>query len=374
MPDLNQMSQFIKSIIELLDSSSFQFILHPVKSKHLLVKSIQIIFLLFTLFSSFYYVYLNLIDYLNYDTITSIYQINEIKSEFPVVSFCNPNMPQFEMIIKTFWFNNKKLKDDWKNHIESYNDTSYGKCYRYNSGKNMTNHKIPIKYSKTSGFDAAFYFRFYSDTVLDYGELLVYIHNRTQIVSTIKGKAFKVTAGAFNVFSIKRICDQKLGYPFNDCFKNVSLFTFNTTFIDFISSQNREYTQKECISLMNNNNLSENSLNLYCPLECDTFNYDIRLYTQTLLSYGKIRNTTYVYEFKNWENVTKTMFGLRIFYEDLRYTLITQQARIELFGLISNLGGGISLFLSLNFISLFEIFEILVEIIIYYSSNVVVHN
>jgi hypothetical protein len=69
------------------------------------------------------------------------------------------------------------------------------------------------------------------------------------------------------------------------------------------------------------------------------------------------------------------MFGLRIFYEDLRYTLITQQARVELFGLISNLGGGISLFLSLNFISLFEIFEILVEIIIYYSSNVVsVHN
>jgi len=334
MSNLNQ-SKFKKSIIESLDSSSFQFILHPIKSKRFLVKSIQIIFLLITIFTSFYYVYLNLIDYFNYDTITSIYQIDEMESEFPTVSFCNPNMPNFEMNFRSFWFNNKKLKDDWKNHMESYNDTSYGKCYRFNSGKNMTNRKIPLKYSKTPGYDSAFYMRFYSDTILDYGELLVYIHNHTQIVSTIKGKASKITSGAFNIFSIKRIFDQKLEYPFNNCYKNVSLYPFNKTFINLISSQNREYTRKECISLLNTYLLSENNINIYCPLECDTFNNEIKLFTQSILSYGKVRNSSYANEFNTWENVTKTMFC-------------------------------IGLFLSLSFYSFFEIFQILVNIYLRY--------
>jgi hypothetical protein len=74
-----------------------------------------------------------------------------------------------------------------------------------------------------------------------------------------------------------------------------------------------------------------------------------------------------VNEFRRWENVTKTMFAFRVFYEDLRYTLIIQKPKIELFGLISNLGGGISLFLSLTFISLLELFQIFVlEICFYY--------
>jgi hypothetical protein len=53
---------------------------------------------------------------------------------------------------------------------------------------------------------------------------MLYIHNQTQIVSTIKGKAFKIASESFNVFSIKRIFDQKLDYSFDNCYKNVSLY------------------------------------------------------------------------------------------------------------------------------------------------------
>ena len=42
------------------------------------------------------------------------------------------------------------------------------------------------------------------------------------------------------------------------------------------------------------------------------------------------------------------MFKIYVFYEDLKYTLITQKPKIELFGLISNIGGTLGLFLELS--------------------------
>ena len=68
-------------------------------------------------------------------------------------------------------------------------------------------------------------------------------------------------------------------------------------------------------------------------------------------------------EFQTYENVSKTYFSINAYYEDLKYTLISQQPKIELFGLISNLGGILGLFIGFTFISLLEIIEILAELI-----------
>jgi hypothetical protein len=46
--------------------------------------------------------------------------------------------------------------------------------------------------------------------------------------------------------------------------------------------------------------------------------------------------------------------------------LISQQPKIELFGLISNLGGILGLFIGFSFISLLEIIEVLAELIYVY--------
>ncbi len=58
--------------------------------------------------------------------------------------------------------------------------------------------------------------------------------------------------------------------------------------------------------------------------------------------------------------------SLIIYFEDLKYSLISQQPKIELFGLISNLGGILGLFIGFSFISLLEIIEILAELIYVY--------
>ena len=64
--------------------------------------------------------------------------------------------------------------------------------------------------------------------------------------------------------------------------------------------------------------------------------------------------------FNTFENASRTFFAFRVFYDDLKYTLIKQQPKIELFGLISNIGGTLGLFLGF---SLLDLFEILVELV-----------
>jgi hypothetical protein len=61
--------------------------------------------------------------------------------------------------------------------------------------------------------------------------------------------------------------------------------------------------------------------------------------------------------------MSKTYYQINVYYENLQYTLISQQPKIELFGLISNVGGIFSLFLDLSFFSFLEFFDFLIELI-----------
>jgi len=82
--------------------------------------------------------------------------------------------------------------------------------------------------------------------------------------------------------------------------------------------------------------------------------------------YNDSINTGFTNDFKKYENVSKTFFSINVYYEDLKYTLISQQPKIELFGLISNLGGILGLFIGFSFISLLEIIETIAELIYIY--------
>jgi len=403
----NSSKDYKTPIKEILSSSSLSYLLSPIRSKRLVIKIIWIIFLIGFLFGSIYYVVLNVLDYLQYETTTSIYEVNEQEAEFPTVSFCNTKNSNFDLKIIGFWFQNEDLTDEWQNHFESYADTAYGNCYRLNSGLNLSNKSIPIKKARKIGLQNALWFNIYSNTSRYYEKLMIYINNHTQIPDTIFEKGFYIHPGTVNFLIIKRINDQKLELPYNNCYKNVSKSKYhNKTIIDYINEKKREYTQKECLYLCRNlkykeinpcnfssNNLDEDIYNkayifrdktvkrciesffkesntfescsiLYCPLECDSFTYDISINSQTIMGHGDI--SSYGFNntiFNTFDDIYKTYYPLRVYYEDLKYTLIKQQPKIELFGLISNVGGTLGLFLGISFISLLELFEMLAELV-----------
>jgi hypothetical protein len=389
MDTRNRKKDYKTPIKEILAATSLQFLLSPIRSKRFLIKIINSSFLILSMCLTIYLLVTNITEYLMYETTTSITTIYENKPEFPVVSFCpmtNSDVNKIEIR-----FNDENLTSQWENYFEVFQDSTLRlKCYRFNSGFNMSNHSVLIKRSKISGHDNGFDLEFKSDAT----SFLVSIYNQSQKPSTIFDKGFYISVGSRNYFSIKRIYDTKLEYPYNECLDDVSKFTRNKTIIKYMQIKNWGYSKKECTHLCENLKYLEESdcncsLNYldeylsrvcykysndkikscyntfmdhfhndhdidqvcseYCPLECDTINYDISInsrISQTLSS----------------DNIT----AIYVFYEDLKYTLISQQPKLQFIDLISNIGGSLGLFVGISFISFLELFEILVEIIFIY--------
>jgi len=378
--------KYLKTPIkEILSATSLQFLLSPIRSKRFLIKIINSCFLIISLWLSIYLVVINIIEFLMYETTTSISTIIENEPLFPIVSICPlGNLNQYNFTL--FRFNKIDLINEWENNLEAFYDTSYynGKCYRFNSGINMTNHSVSIQKSKRSRYNDGLFLEFNTDA----NSFLVSIYNQTQNSSTIFNKGFHISTGSRNYLSIKRIYDTKLEYPYNDCLNDVSKFSMNKTVINYMRNKNLEYSRMECIRIFENlrflkesncncslinfddypykvcynsteqkncydnfiDNFNKKYLNEifseHCPLECDTFSYDISINSRTSQTF-----------------LEKDSVGIYVYYEDLKYTLISQQPKMQFIDLISNIGGSLGLFVGISFISFLELFEILIEII-----------
>jgi hypothetical protein len=110
-------------------------------------------------------------------------------------------------------------------------------------------------------------------------------------------------------------------------------------------------------------------LKKYCNLiQCNSLSYEIIKETTSINGQGVIskisnKSSTQFVGFNTYENMSKTFYSLRVYYQDLKYTLISQHPKIAIFDLISSVGGTLGLFLGFSFISLLDLFEILAELV-----------
>ena len=99
-----------------------------------------------------YFIVKNTLDYLDYKAVTTINVIDEYRSEFPTISFCgSPNLNQSidDLILRVRF--EKFFLQNYSNLFETFNDSVYGRCYRFNSGRNLYGEPIPILNSSNSG-------------------------------------------------------------------------------------------------------------------------------------------------------------------------------------------------------------------------------
>jgi hypothetical protein len=276
-------------------------------------------------------------------------------------------------------------------------------CYRFNSGKNYFNQIIPIQ--KSARFDAAsgllICFNLKGISPFDTLEhkpykLSVHIQNATTIFRRDQAynlaTGLQITAGIHNI-QIEREFIQKLPFPYNQCVKQDTKENISNLFQYFIEN-NKTYLQKDCIDLcieeymINNCNCKQASLgsisiclndslilkcieNLYdnfidktttipehcfekCPYECDYINYRLQ--------------QTYLGQYPDSERKNDLIL-LDIYYPKLIYTLVDQINKIDKFQLVANIGGIFGLFIGMNFFTLVEIIEILLQIILDYIHN-----
>jgi hypothetical protein len=249
----------------------------------------------------------------------------------------------------------------------------------------MFKEKIPFHYSNIGGKKDSFQMYFYFDYVIR-----VWIHDSKSPPKfdfyNDYSNYFLISPNSRSQLIVEKKVETRLGIPYNDCFKDVSLFPFNKTIINYILNQNETYDQIKCfdycselIYLENEpcncsnatfdnvwvncigtvehdyygctNTYRTNFFNSsvlekcsqYCPLECDSISYSVTF-----------NSATDSFQPKN-------LIYLDVFYKSLKYTSITQSPKTEIFDLISNVGGIFGLFIGVSFVSLFEIGELIIE-------------
>jgi len=107
----------------------------------------------------------------------------------------------------------------------------------------------------------------------------------------------------------------------------------------------------------------------YCPVECDSISYGLSF--KSIYDYpytGPIQGATdqsLSTQFTSYDDIKKTFFSITIFYPDLCYMLIGQEAKILLIDLIPGIGGTLGLFLGTSFMSFIEIIEVFSVILFY---------
>lgn len=388
--------KFIKQVIhESLLETTIQGIPNLVRSKHSSLKILWLIMLLITTGVCVYYVQDSVNAYLEHETVTTIKSFYQDNVPFPAVSICNTQFNLSVVSFLNFSFNSNQL-DNWQKHIEPFNDSYYGLCYRFNSGLNYnkTNpkKKNSIQNSTFGGFLYGLIMDLYLPSDFDVNHLKIFIHNQTLKPISIFNKGYFIASGTYNYFGIERVSNMMLGEPYNDCLEDYNKFSMNKTLINYFNENNLTYSYDECIKLCMNLiyiesdacncsiNLNEDFYNChysneivknctgkflksfqykflsskcsqYCPYECTLTSYIITHYLEPILAKGKINNDSFEYnEFNTYENVTKTFFSLFIYYENLKQTVISQKPKLQIFDLISNIGGLFGLFLGICYI------------------------
>jgi len=350
-----------KKTSQLLEFSTSHGIPNIIRSKNLIILIMWSAFTILSICVGSYFVIESILNYLKYNTITNIDIIDETEAIFPALTFCGyPSLETHlnETIISVSFQN----LDETNNSLifQELTDNRWGRCFRYNSGKEKKSRKIGKKY----GFKLHMYLK----NSYDLSEILLFIHNQTSEPFDEDNGGYWIRPGSWNYFELNRIYYNRLGEPFNNCLKDVNLFDSNQTLINIIVKSNRTYSQQYCYYLcLNLFALEENSCSQYCPLECDSMSYEVNNYLELMPDNGSISNATkldlkYLNQFETYEQVNKHLVAVRVYYKNLKYTLISEEPKAELFNFISNIGGILGLFIGISFLSLIEIFEIIIEI------------
>ena len=232
--------------------------------------------------------------------------------------------------------------------------------------------------------------------------LQVIIYN--QSISPSMNEGLLAAPGFSTYFRINKVLISKQTLPYNDCIDKLDTYhLFNSSLYSEIVSSNISYRQSDCLDfaflktlwpqvsfndrykflqnvskifLANSfydfyNNMS-NTNTPRCPFECNSVSYEITTFQSDYPSYNEyltlLNNTELISNFPNGnltsvQEFKQSLYTIYIFFNQLSYTEINQQPEIDLWNLISNIGGLFGLFLGLSFLSFVDLIQTLFEVL-----------
>ena len=392
-----------------LECSSLPGLYLIVKSKHIIVRLIWFISVVLLLYPVTFQSSELISDYFNHDVISNINIYDESESEFPAVSFCitmenNETIPSLNASMIECRFNQL---DCYSNQFEVYTFYFNGLiqiCYRFSTQLNLKKQNRP---GPDAGLSVVFELpKLYKNIITKNPEsfkMTIYIQNASNLFRRDQAYSIDpniiITPG-IHFIQIEREFVQKMPKPFNECVKQIA--DNNNNISNLFIKNNFTYLQKDCLdfcvenimfqncscNITNNYGLNklENCLNknetnlkcfidLYigfmnrslkiphhcfdsCPKECDSINYKI------YQSYVGQISKQLLNELKLNESFQENIVLVKLYYPRLDYILSNEKQKLDGFLCIAGLGGILSLYLGVNFFTLIEIVETLLEFVL----------
>jgi len=121
------------------------------------------------------------------------------------------------------------LQSNFSDYFEEYADSLKGKCFRYNTGKNIHNKSYDIQNSTIKGYKNGFrlILNIQNPTNYDYVEVSLFIHNQSLTPIDIFTRNFLLMPGSLTFFELDRVYYNKLSAPYSNCLNDVNSFQSN---------------------------------------------------------------------------------------------------------------------------------------------------
>jgi len=320
----------------------------------------------------------SIFDYSSFSVVTNINTVYEKQTTFPAVTICYG-------YVYHCYFDNKRCSDEYLTKRTDW-------CLNeFNSGLNQTLYPIEILNSTIPGEINGLELKVLPNTASEYINIFIY----NQSADYDFNQAIHVYPNMRIDIVMSKVLTSKLSSPYSDCKKE---YVFEPTTLDLLNKTSYPYFQSECFKLCkqkeymkicnkskefdsnfqyyftNKNqyyefynveldNCLEKNASLIssvdsnfqsigankicekeCPMECDSISYSLTLQSNYLNSEG--------YSYVN------------IYYPDFYYTSITEQPKTTRDELVSNIGGLLGLFIGGSLLSFFEIFELLISVLV----------
>jgi hypothetical protein len=242
------------NLCEILSESTAYGLPKIFKSKRIFFKIFWLAFILFGSIASIYFIIDSMNNYLKYEVIPKIEIIHEIPISFPTITFCSNESLNKDLIdFCSFSKEENNCKDYFQMYYAAWYTVAWynSNCLQFNSGKNRSNHSIPILNS-AGGIDNGLIISFKSDL-----SIYIWIDDPASI-SFINGVSFKKSSDyylnyesfIYSEFQLTKTVEYKLGPPYNPCFiDNLNNFDLNKTIINYLHSNNLKFRQEYCEQL-----------------------------------------------------------------------------------------------------------------------------
>ncbi len=293
---MTKINEIIKSTEETLEGSSIHAIPNIIRNKFLIVKAVWCICFLVSFGFCCWFIVESIFSYLSYDIVTSIKVSFENKLKFPIVSICNLNyfatdysflvtkalfnstQPDMSLMffakilsnlmVEKYGLDNKKLgyglnetiincnfsweKCNLTNDFEEYFDNWYGRCIRFNSGKNMYGESVEQKYVYQSGTFGALDLQFFIGSASSNDKPFSYengfnIFINDKIVNTMTKEGIRISAGSSISLAVDKNMVKRKAKPYSDCTENlIDIDSYNSEFYRKVLIQNKKYDFNDC--------------------------------------------------------------------------------------------------------------------------------